>query len=395
MRSPNLATILVLLDVGGPANDKLHHRSLQFVLPDYTSPPLPDAVAATPPPFQSDETVDNARDLDAAGLCVGPDANYTACQIVFTPELDGGASNSSTEALTTGGKVGIIFFGGALVDPRGYSPMMRMLSDDYRIPVVVPIFTADMSFKMGVCDSGRLAQAQKAFPCVERWVLAGHSFGGIAAYNDAWSMAQQKDGTDIKGTIGDTIGGVAMIASYVRQDLGCGFSDFSSIGWEWLPFASISASEDMILNVTNYEAGQELLPYSPLVITKEIEGGNHGGFGSYDYSERETLLFQIDGNATITPEEQQSITAEIISRIASLAAEDIKMEPGSSPPSPTNDELGTKAPSKQPTTADQVFPASTSPTYKPTELDTSGAIHKSLVSSFFIAGSALTCFLCY
>ena len=53
-----------------------------------------------------------------------------------------------------------------------------------------------------------------------------------------------------------------------------------------------------------------------------IEGGNHGGFGSYDYSERVVLLNQVDGNATITEAEQQEQTADIIYRIALMVGGD-------------------------------------------------------------------------
>ena len=280
----------------------LFNRQLQFVLPEYTSPPLPEAIEATPEEYRSNETIDAARTLDAAGLCVGETAVdfEQACQMKFVPEY------------TQNSTVGVLFFGGALVDPRGYSPLMQMLSSAYNISVSVPIFDGDMSYKFGTCESGRLAQAQYAFPSVEKWIFVGHSLGGIAAFNDVWAMAERNET--------ESIGGLVLFASYLRQDLGCGMTDFSGSEWDWLPFASISASEDGVVNATNFEAGQKLLPMnSSKFINKVIEGGNHGGFGSYDYSERYTLLNQVDGNATITNTEQQQQTSVVIGDIKEMA----------------------------------------------------------------------------
>ena len=47
-----------------------------------------------------------------------------------------------------------------------------------------------------------------------------------------------------------------------------------------------------------------------------IEGANHGQFGTYDDSERETLLDQIDGVATISTEEQQEQATSAIAYVA-------------------------------------------------------------------------------
>lgn len=306
MRAPNLATLLEILEISQPYSPTATTgRYLQGALPDYTSPPLPEALAATPEAFRSNATISVARDLDAAGLCVGEkaDENAEACQMIFTPvDYDGSSSKS---------KVGVIFFGGALVDPRGYSPLLRMLSDTYELPVSVPIFTGDMAFKFGTCESSRLHQAQKVFPDVERWIFAGHSFGGIAAFNDVWAMDQRNET--------DAIAGIVMLGSYIRQDLGCGMSDFSGRAWDWLSFASVPASEDGVVNATNFAAGQPLLPTGPNFRNVIIEGGNHGGFGTYDYSERVTLLSQVDGEATISKKDQQEQTADVFGEIAALS----------------------------------------------------------------------------
>lgn len=142
---------------GGP-------RHLQE-LPDYTSPPNEGALAATPELYQSDEVVQASRDLDAAGNCTF-DGNR--CQIPFPVDSDKFGES----------KVGVVFYNGGLVDPRGYSPIAALLNDRYGLPVVMPIFAGDLAFVFGTCDSGRLDFAKAEFPEIEKWVLAGHSFGG-------------------------------------------------------------------------------------------------------------------------------------------------------------------------------------------------------------------------
>lgn len=276
-------------------------RSLQS-LPDYTSPPLPSAIDATPEAFRSDAAVDAAREYDAKGLCQTLDDPH-ACQIIFSPP------SSSSKLSNNKGKeeeVGVVFYGGALVDPRGYSPMMTMLSEKYGLSVAVPIFADDLAFKFGTCESGRVALAQQAFPNVTKWVLAGHSFGGLVALNDIWAMVGKKET--------ESLAGLALIGSYVRQDIGCGEVDFS--GWDWLPAASVSASNDGVINMTNFEAGQQWLPSGNNTLTLVIEGANHGQFGTYDDSGRATLLNQTDGVATISTEEQQEQAASAIAYVA-------------------------------------------------------------------------------
>mmetsp|Transcript_29448 Transcript_29448/g.62517 ORF Transcript_29448/g.62517 Transcript_29448/m.62517 type:complete len:234 (-) Transcript_29448:754-1455(-) len=197
---------------GGIYNDeglRFLQRQIQQ-LPDYTSPPLTSAIEATPENFQSDAAVDAAREHDAEGLCLTLD-DPSACQIAFfppPPPLEDGVANRS--------KVGVVFYGGALVDPRGYSPMMRMLSDTYGLSVSVPIFDGDLAFKFGTCESSRLGLAQRMFPGVEKWVLAGHSFGDLVASNDLWAIRNNTD----------SIAGLALLASSGKSGPGMRHAGF-------------------------------------------------------------------------------------------------------------------------------------------------------------------------
>jgi len=135
-------------------------------LPDYTSPPLPVALELTPEPYRDDKIVEEIRDLDATGNC-SMDGNR--CQIPFSVDSDKFDEPS---------RVGVIFYNGAFVDPRGYSPLATIINERYGMPVVIPIFSNDLALGFGKCDSNRLDYAKAEFPHVEKWILAGHSLGG-------------------------------------------------------------------------------------------------------------------------------------------------------------------------------------------------------------------------
>jgi hypothetical protein len=265
------------------------HRQLQgWEPPDYTSPPTQLALEATPEAFRSDAVIDAARNASAANECSVSGNN---CQIEFHPQ---GFSES---------KVGVLFYGGALVDPRGYSPLALTLADRYGLPVVVPIFANDLQFSPGVCNTGRLEFAQAAFSNVERWIFTGHSLGGVAALLDAWSLIESTDDNS------DAVGGLVLLASRVRQDLGCGLVDFSESN---LPMANLVGSNDGILNMTGWEEESLPLMTQNKTYALEIIGGTHGGFGSYDDSQRFELLNQTDGELEISLLSQwDSVTSAI------------------------------------------------------------------------------------
>jgi hypothetical protein len=84
-------------------------------IPNYTSPPLEDAIQATPEAYRSDDVIGAARAAAAAGNCT-TDGNR--CHIPFSPPSEFYEPESS--------QVGVIFYGGGLVDPRSYSPIAEV-----------------------------------------------------------------------------------------------------------------------------------------------------------------------------------------------------------------------------------------------------------------------------
>jgi hypothetical protein len=354
----DFATIVSL--IGAP-------RLLQ-TLPDYTSPPLEEAILFTPPEFRDDAAVDAARDLAAAGNCTV--ANPTACQMLFPPVQ--GAIDSGTA------KVGVLFYGGALVDPRGYSPIAAKLSQEYGLAVSIPIFDNDLAFSG--CDSGRIPLAAAAFPDIEKWILAGHSFGGIAAQADLWSLMNNNN-----LTFPSSIAGLVLVASYIRQDLGCGDIDFSGTS---MPTASIMASLDGIIDQERTTEGRKWLSTND-TFDLDIFGGNHGYFGTYDYSERSTILDQFDGSAMITREVQQDLTMGAIANVAARSSVGL----------PLWDRIGdATTPTPSPASTSTPNFSSSAPSSPPTNLlaPTSSALRHNVIWSIGpVAGTVLVYFLSY
>ena len=258
-------------------------------LPDYTSPPLPIALEVTPESFRSDDVIDSIRDKAASGNCTTDVGSR--CHIPFPAPEDMFESDS---------EVGVVFYPGGLVDPRGYSVIADLLATRYGLPTVITVFDNDLAFTFGTCDSGRLDMAKAEFPNVKKWVLAGHSFGGIGASTDMWVRWNNGD---------DSAAGLAMLAADIRPDLGCGIIDFSNTS---LPMASVIGSVDGVLNSTRWQENTVYLSNETQMV--EIYGGPHGHFGAYDDSARFDILGQTDGEALIPSSiAWDLITAAIVS----------------------------------------------------------------------------------
>ncbi len=272
-------------------------RYVRVIPENFTSPPTEKGLCLTPEAYRSDEVIDAARKFDQEGLCgtVDPDV----CQILFQPD----------DELFEASSIGVLFFGGASVDPRAYSPIASALSDKYGIPVSIPIFHRDLAYHL-VCESDRLDLASLAFPQVKRWVLAGHSMGGAAAIKEMASL--------LKNNRFDKIGGLVPIGSSLGQNSICGEVDFSSFDF---PVAIVTGSAD---EVTKSNIGAESyekisFPFNE-TFNLEIFGANHGGFGEYDTSSRKEIFGSTYGNATIPPSLQQEFTVAAIVHVASRIA---------------------------------------------------------------------------
>lgn len=113
----------------------------------------------------------------------------------------------------------------------------------------------------------------------DQWYICGHSLGGVMA-------------ADYAAEHSSLISGVFMLAAYPTKPLD-----------ENLRCVTIYGSEDGVLNMEKLEKANQYLPDSSEEVI--IEGGNHAQFGDYGKQNG-------DGNATISYEEQQQRTIEII-----------------------------------------------------------------------------------
>lgn len=175
-------------------------------------------------------------------------------------------------------QAGIVFYPGGKVQAEAYAPLMQSLADRGFLCVVVP-----MPFNLAVLNVNGADGVQQQFPSVQKWILMGHSLGGAIAATYVDSHASSWDG-------------LVLLGAYSTVDLtGDDLSVLSVIGGNDGVLNRDAANE----NASNLgEEGREF----------DIPGGNHAQFGSYGPQAG-------DGDATISPEEQQSLTADEVASI--------------------------------------------------------------------------------
>jgi pimeloyl-ACP methyl ester carboxylesterase len=144
---------------------------------------------------------------------------------------------------------GVVFFPGALVDPRAYLALLRPLAERGHLVVVVkpPLDLALLS------DPGAVLAAH---PEVAGWAVGGHSLGGVAAATAAAS--------------GDPrVRGVFFWASYPARDL----------SRAPVAAASVSGERDGLSTPADIVESRAQLP--PGTEFTEVPGAVHAFFGNY------------------------------------------------------------------------------------------------------------------
>ena len=166
----------------------------------------------------------------------------------------------------------MVFYTGAFVEESAYAPMLRLLAEQG-----LDVCLLNVPLKLSTID---MNQADKAIALhdYQRWYVGGHSLGGAVA---AIYAAEH-----------DTINGVILLAAYPTKPLVPKELELVIYG-----------SEDGILNRNRIKKGRQYA--SDNAVEFVIPGGNHAQFGNYGRQ-----IF--DGEATISPEEQQSQTAAFI-----------------------------------------------------------------------------------
>ena len=179
---------------------------------------------------------------------------------------------------------GLIFYPGGLVDPTAYAPLMKQLSDQGIMSVIVP-----MPLDLAIFGVNKAGEVIAAHPEIKHWIIGGHSLGG--------SMAAEY----VKGHP-TAVEGMAFLAAYPADA-----TDLSALP---MKAVSIHGSNDGLATNAKIQNSLKNLPADTKVVL--IEGGNHAQYGNYGPQAG-------DGQATIGREEQQrqavAATLELANRL--------------------------------------------------------------------------------
>ncbi|MCF8009123.1 MAG: alpha/beta hydrolase [Halanaerobiales bacterium] len=172
-----------------------------------------------------------------------------------------------------------IFYQGGRVEELSYAPICEKLRKKG-----YSVFLVKMPFNLAVFDLDRAKMILDEYKDdIRNWYLIGHSLGGSMAASYLNDVNDKK----LKGLI--------LLASYPAESVDLSNKDFEVL--------SITASQDEILDQKKYNTTKDNLPFN--TVYKQIEGGNHAGFGNYGVQSG-------DGKIKIKKEEQWDYTVNLI-----------------------------------------------------------------------------------
>jgi pimeloyl-ACP methyl ester carboxylesterase len=180
--------------------------------------------------------------------------------------------------------VGLIFVPGALVDPIAYAPLVRAAAMAGH-PAVLLQIPRRGAFG-GADDPAIPARIQAIMERREgprRWVVAGHSRGGVITTNVAANAPPPG------------LTGIILIGTSHPRDV--------SLAALRLPVTKIIGTHDGLASLEEVEGNAHLLP--PGTRWVRIEGGNHSQFGWYGFQPG-------DARATIPASEQHARTIDAV-----------------------------------------------------------------------------------
>ena len=179
-----------------------------------------------------------------------------------------------------GSESAVVFYPGAKVEETSYAPLMFRLARQG-----TDCFLLKLPFRMAIFEPNAADDVTLAYD-YDHWYLMGHSLGGIVA---AEYDAKNTEETD----------GVILLASYPTVPVP---------NSERL--LSIYGTNDGCLSRNEYRESKGLWPRNRSELI--IRGGNHAGFGYYGPQKG-------DGEAEISPYEQQSWTVDSIVKFVTSA----------------------------------------------------------------------------
>lgn len=170
--------------------------------------------------------------------------------------------------------LGVIFYPGALVSPASYSLWANSVAQ-----AGYDVYVVEMPVNLAVMAPNRADDILATHP-EQKFVLAGHSLGGVMASRYASQHL-------------DRLKGVMFMASYPDKK--------GSLRESQLPVLSLVGENDGVLDWDKYDSAKKYLPQDTIYYS--ISGGNHAGFGSYGKQKG-------DSAATVTNEEQQAMISQ-------------------------------------------------------------------------------------
>ncbi|WP_052606040.1 alpha/beta hydrolase [Calidithermus timidus] len=151
-------------------------------------------------------------------------------------------------------QLGLAFYPGARVDYRAYAPVLRQIA-----AAGYPVALMWVPFNLAITDQDRAKVVLEGYPQL-RWVLAGHSMGGVAASN----FASSDDPAVRRSVVG-----LILWASYPQYDLS-GLT---------LPTLALFGSKDGLIPAEKRALEVPRMPKGTRV--EVLEGLNHAAFGAY------------------------------------------------------------------------------------------------------------------
>ena len=224
--------------------------------------------------------------LVVAGFLIWCSNGYSAsaeAQDICEQETSGTTQQDWVTFGDSSSAYGLVFYPGARVDSEAYAPLLSKLADQGVFCVLV-----NMPFDMAFFNIGAAGSVQEQYPQVEHWYLAGHSLGGAmaAAYLGQGSNAANWDG-------------LVLLAAFSTSDL----------SQSALRVLTVVGENDGVCNREKLESCAANLPDDAQSVT--IAGGNHAQFGDYGVQDG-------DGQATISADEQQTQTSELICQLMGI-----------------------------------------------------------------------------
>jgi hypothetical protein len=203
---------------------------------------------------------------DTALAVLSSNGSYTVMDtsnyITFTP-----TSNKSS--------TGIIFYPGAKIQPEAYSVIASKLATNGYTTIIVK-----MPFNLAIFGENKASDVIAEHKEINKWVMAGHSLGGVFASD--YAVNHQ-----------DKINGMIYLAAYPNTN--ASNATFKAL--------SIRGSLDGLATSKEISDNFNKFPVNTTFIT--MDGGNHANFGDYG--------MQVgDNNSTITRELQQNLTVGYI-----------------------------------------------------------------------------------